>query len=116
MPWTLAHSKEIMPHNTRHQNAMPQRAAQPVHIPASDGYGLSGHFWQGVASASSPMPRQVVVINPATSVAARYYHRFAHFLQQQGMDVLTYDYRGIGLSRPASLRGFEAGWMMWGGA
>lgn len=28
--------------------------------------------------------------------------------------MLTYDYRGIGESRPASLRGFEASWMDWG--
>jgi predicted alpha/beta hydrolase len=30
------------------------------------------------------------------------------------MDVITYDYRGIGESRPDSLRGFEAGWIDWG--
>ena len=66
------------------------------------------------AGLPSPELRPVVVINPATSVAARYYHRFARFLQQQGMDVLSWDYRGIGQSRPASLRGFEAGWLVWG--
>ncbi|WP_255468215.1 alpha/beta fold hydrolase [Achromobacter sp. UMC71] len=60
------------------------------------------------------MPRPVVIINAATSVRCRYYARFAAYLHQHGFDVVTYDYRGIGESRPASLRGFQASWMDWG--
>jgi predicted alpha/beta hydrolase len=56
-----------------------------------------------------------VIINAATSVRCRYYSRFADYLFAQGCDVLTYDYRGIGESRPASLRGFQASWSDWGG-
>jgi predicted alpha/beta hydrolase len=55
-----------------------------------------------------------VIINAATSVRCRYYSRFADYLFAQGCDVLTYDYRGIGESRPASLRGFQASWSDWG--
>jgi predicted alpha/beta hydrolase len=55
-----------------------------------------------------------VIINPATGVLARYYHRYAAFLATHGFDVLTYDYRGIGLSRPVSLRGKHYGWRDWG--
>ncbi len=58
--------------------------------------------------------RPVVIINAATSVRCRYYARFAAYLHQHGFDVVTYDYRGIGESRPASLRGFQASWMDWG--
>lgn len=58
--------------------------------------------------------RALVIINPATSVRCRYYFRFAQYLFDQGLDVLTYDYRGIGESRPESLKGFEAGWLTWG--
>jgi predicted alpha/beta hydrolase len=55
-----------------------------------------------------------VVINPATGVLARYYHFYADFLAGQGFDVLTYDYRGIGLSRPERLRGCGFRWRDWG--
>lgn len=55
-----------------------------------------------------------VIINPATGVLARYYHRYARFLAEHGFDVLTYDYRGIGASRPASLRGCGYRWRDWG--
>lgn len=100
-------------------------APEAIRIPTGDGYTLHGQYWRhaspmelgtAVATAPARMPTQVpvVVINPATSVASRYYSRFARFLQCHGMDVLTYDYRGIGLSRPATLRGFEAGWLIWG--
>lgn len=44
---------------------------------------------------------------------ARRYRRFARFLSDSGIPVLTYDYRGIGLSRPARLRGFVAGIEDW---
>ena len=87
---------------------------QEIHIPAADGYVLKGHWWRHEPGAARNVDVPVVVINPATSVAARYYHRFAAYLQRQGMDVLTYDYRGIGLSRPENLRSFDAGWLMWG--
>jgi len=40
--------------------------------------------------------------------------RFADYLFAHGCDVLTYDYRGIGESRPPSLRGFQANWSDWG--
>ncbi len=55
-----------------------------------------------------------VVINPATGVTARFYHRYARFLAERGFDVLTYDYRGIGLSRPKTLRGCGYRWRDWG--
>lgn len=82
-----------------------------VSFVAGDGYTLRGFCWK------HPQPdrnRPVVIINPATSVRCRYYSRFAAFLYAHGFDVLIYDYRGIGESRPASLRGFEAGWIDWG--
>lgn len=55
-----------------------------------------------------------VIINPATGVLARYYHRYARFLARHGFEVLTYDYRGIGQSRPARLRGCGYRWRDWG--
>lgn len=81
----------------------------PVAFRAADGYTLRGHVW-----AHGTGVRPVVIVNPATSVLSRYYARFAAWLHAAGMDVLTYDYRGIGGSRPPRLRGFEAGWIDWG--
>ncbi|PDT18480.1 alpha/beta hydrolase [Rhizobium sp. J15] len=82
----------------------------PVDIRCSDGVVLGGHLWvsDGAKACGG------VIINPATGVLARYYHYYARFLAAHGFDVLTYDYRGIGLSRPAQLRGCGYRWREWG--
>ena len=56
----------------------------------------------------------MVIINAATSVRCQYYSRFAEYLFSHGLDVMLFDYRGIGVSRTGSLRGFEATWSDWG--
>jgi predicted alpha/beta hydrolase len=85
-------------------------AEQPVEIICHDGVRLGGHFWP--SHKGKPLGR--VIINPATGVLARYYHRYARFLTEHGFDVLTYDYRGIGASRPEKLRGCGHRWHDWG--
>jgi predicted alpha/beta hydrolase len=90
---------------------IPPEKSAPVSFHAEDGYVLRGFAWRHlVADATRP----VVIINPATSVRCRYYARFAAFLHRHGFDVIAYDYRGIGESRPKSLKGFHAGWFDWG--
>ncbi|GHE20985.1 alpha/beta fold hydrolase [Halomonas urumqiensis] len=85
---------------------------KPITLTATDGFHLHGSEWR---HAPADPARPVVVINPATSVASRYYHRFAAYLHEHGRDVVTYDYRGIGASRPsASLRRCKANWFVWG--
>jgi len=83
---------------------------EPVHIVCQDGTSLGAHLWP----AATGMCCGKVIINAATGVQARYYHRYARFLSDHGFTVLTYDYRGIGLSRPASLRGYACRWADWG--
>lgn len=83
--------------------------SQPVMLACGDGVRLHGHLWQGRTQSAGR-----VIINPATGVLARYYHRYAAFLAGQGFVVLTWDYRGIGLSRPANLRGCGYRWRDWG--
>jgi alpha-beta hydrolase superfamily lysophospholipase len=83
----------------------------PLSVQTDDGHVLRGFVWRHRTAADG---RPVVIINPATSVRCRYYARFASFLHRHGFDVVTYDYRGIGESRPSSLRGFHAGWIDWG--
>ncbi|PYY89705.1 alpha/beta hydrolase [Pseudomonas sp. TKO26] len=79
--------------------------------PAADGFVLGGFAWRHPQADPS---RPVVIINAATSVRCRYYLRFADYLFANGFDVMTYDYRGIGESRPASLKGLKASWSDWG--
>jgi predicted alpha/beta hydrolase len=81
-----------------------------IRIVCADGVVLRGHWWK----ASRRQDAAVVVINPATGVLARYYHHYARFLAGHGFDVLTYDYRGIGLSRPEKLAGCGYDWRQWG--
>jgi predicted alpha/beta hydrolase len=87
-------------------------APSPFAVQAADGFALSGFSWRH--HACDRRARPAVIINPATSVRCHYYFRFAAFLFREGFDVLCYDYRGIGVSRPATLRGFDAGWLDWG--
>lgn len=81
-----------------------------VEIDCQDGVALRGHIWPHARSEK----RATVIVNPATGVLARYYHRYAAFLASHGFDVITYDYRGIGASRPASLRSCGYRWRDWG--
>jgi predicted alpha/beta hydrolase len=83
---------------------------RPITIACRDGVTLRGHLW----ARSGWHSHGIVIVNPATGVLARYYHYFAGFLAERGFDVLTYDYRGIGLSRPERLRGLCCRWSDWG--
>ncbi len=84
--------------------------AQELTFTTRDGVALRGHFWPRNGQAANGR----VMINPATGVLARYYHRYAQFLNEHGFDVFTYDYRGIGLSRPEQLKGVRWRWSDWG--
>ncbi len=83
--------------------------ASPVTIPARDGYPLRATLHLPRRAA----PAGLVLVSAATSVPARYYDPFASVLSACGLAALTYDYRGIGASRPARLRGFGARMRDW---
>ncbi|MDH4986043.1 alpha/beta fold hydrolase [Aminobacter anthyllidis] len=83
---------------------------RPIELACHDGVTLRGHIWPHVRGDKSG----TVIVNPATGVLARFYHRYAAFLAGRGFDVITYDYRGIGASRPASLRHCGHRWRDWG--
>ncbi|MCH9651151.1 MAG: alpha/beta fold hydrolase [Deltaproteobacteria bacterium] len=80
-----------------------------IQIPASDGFLLAATVLEPSKDPSIPM----VIINSATAVKRGYYLRFAQFLAQEGFRVVTFDYRGVGGSRPPSLKGFEAKMQHW---
>ncbi len=75
---------------------------------AADGYRLSALHYPAIGA-----PRGRIVVAGATGVPQRFYRRFAQFAASRGHATLTLDYRGIGLSRPASLRGFRMDYRDW---
>jgi predicted alpha/beta hydrolase len=81
----------------------------PVRLKAADGYELSATKYP----AKEPVRGHIVVAG-ATGVPQGFYRRFAVHACDQGFTVLTLDYRGIGQSRPATLKGFEASFLDWG--
>lgn len=82
-------------------------APEVKRIDAADGYPLAATLYRGTSDDT------VVLINSATAVPRRFYQRFASWLQEHGWTAVTYDYRGIGDSKPASLRGFGARMRDW---
>lgn len=76
-----------------------------VRLRTEDGVILGATFH---AAARPRGPRRVAVLHGGAGILQQRYRHFAAFLAEWGIPVLTYDYRGIGASRPASLRGFRA--------
>jgi len=76
-------------------------------VPAADGFELAATLY------TSDGADTVVLINSATAVPRRFYGAFAAYVQGLGWSAVTYDYRGIGGSRPSSLRGFGARMRDW---
>lgn len=76
---------------------------------AADGYPLAAHRYH-----STTPPRAHLVVGGATAVPQGFYKRFAQHVAAQGVDVLTLDYRGIGLSAPGTLKGFRMNYLDWG--
>ena len=79
-----------------------------ISFPAVDGYGLGATLFLPRGAK-----RHAVLINSATAVPRKIYKGFAGYLARRGCAVLTYDYRGIGDSRPRSLVGFKASMSDW---
>ena len=82
-----------------------------IQIAATDGYPLGATLHYADDSAQ---PQLLAIINCATGVKASYYARYARFLADHGYLVISWDYRGIGRSRPASLRRLQASKRDWG--
>lgn len=58
--------------------------------------------------------RKIILINSATGVKQQVYFSFAQFFTEKGFTVITYDYRGIGLSKPQKMKNFKASMRIWG--
>ena len=78
-------------------------------IPAKDGFLLAATLH----TKQQPTTKGIIIINEGTAIPQKLYLPYANFLAEQGYDVVTYDYRGIGDSKPKSLKNFEASIIDW---
>jgi len=78
-------------------------------ISATDGYGLKAILRKPIGVSNG-----MVQIHCGTGIPQKLYANFASFLSENGYTTLTFDYRGIGMSKPKSLKGFEAHIRDWG--
>jgi predicted alpha/beta hydrolase len=79
-----------------------------VEFAARDGYRLAGTLYR----PRTPN-RRAVLFQAAAGVKQEFYGKFAEYLAERGFAALTFDYRGIGRSRPPKLRGFKARMRDW---
>ena len=85
-----------------------QTQTQTLTLLTMDGYPIAATLYH-----ASGAPRGRIVMAGATGVPQRFYRRFAQFAAAQGYTTLTLDYRGIGQSRPPTLRGFRMDYRDW---
>ena len=78
-----------------------------------DQYKLVGTFYKGTTTSSKSARKKSaasILLSSATAVKQTFYRHLATHLANEGYNVLTYDYRGIGdscQSLKSSLRGFD---------
>jgi predicted alpha/beta hydrolase len=85
-----------------------EAVVQDTTLAARDGYPLAATVF-----APAAPPTAAVVINSGAAVPRKIYRGFASYLAERGGAAVTYDYRGVGGSRPASLKGFSARMRDW---
>lgn len=83
-------------------------AMRPVALEAADGYALGATHFPVVGRIHGR-----IVVAGATAVPQGFYRRFAEHASARGFETLTFDYRGIGRSRPRSLKGFRMHLLDW---
>ncbi|MCA4898263.1 MAG: alpha/beta fold hydrolase [Bacteroidota bacterium] len=79
-----------------------------ITITARDGYPLAATWRQ----PSTDM-KGVIQFHGGTGIPQQVYGNLAAFLSEQGYATITFDYRGIGESKPETLRGFQASLHDW---
>lgn len=88
---------------------------QAIELHTPDGARIAARFYR--PDSQVQLPRALVVIGGAMGVRQDYYRPFAQWLAEQGFVAATFDYRGMGDSRPRelrkSLRGFKADLFDW---
>lgn len=83
---------------------------QQLNITCKDGYSLSATFYD-IAFSTTNLP---ILICPATGITQGFYRAFAEWLNEQGYQVLVFDFRGIGASLHGPLKKSDASIQDWG--
>lgn len=84
---------------------------EDLRIAATDGMPLAATIFRPDNSAQD---NPFVLITSAVGAKRAFYKKFATYICDHGFSVLSFDYRGIGDSRPKSLCRFEATMSDWG--
>lgn len=74
-----------------------------------DGFNLSVKIFEPENAIG-----KLLIINSATGVKQQVYFSFAKYMSQNGFTVITYDYSGIGESKPKKMKGFQSSMRTWG--
>ena len=82
---------------------------QEILIQAKDGFNLSATLRE----PSNESIKGVVQIQCGAGIKQSFYTNFATYLSENGYATVTFDYRGIGKSKPKTLKGFDASLIEW---
>ena len=77
-------------------------------LPTADGFPTIATRFE-----AQGLRRGQLIVAGATGVPQRFYRAFARYASERGYETLTLDYRGVGLSKPRSLRGFRMDYLDW---
>jgi predicted alpha/beta hydrolase len=76
-------------------------------VTAKDGYPLAAIKY------SAKKPKANIILAGATGVPQAFYRRFSEYVVTQGYNVITFDYRGIGRSKPTDFKNFDSNFLEW---
>jgi pimeloyl-ACP methyl ester carboxylesterase len=82
-------------------------AVRHLALTASHGFPLAARHYR------ADQAKATIVLASATGVPQDFYSRFCVYAAARGYDVVTVDYRGIGGSAPATLKGFRVDYRDW---
>jgi predicted alpha/beta hydrolase len=89
---------------------------QELIIQTQDGYQIAASLFTPESEPLSQKPeiKATIIINSATGVLRQYYNAFSQYLCEQGLQVISYDYRGIGGSRTQDMGDKNLSMVNWG--
>lgn len=91
---------------------MPDSKPGKISFESRDGFILQGEWHP--AETTSGLNRLAAIISPGMGIPARFYRPFARHLARRGLDVMLFDFRGIGWSGVPDLSRLEANATIWG--
>lgn len=81
---------------------------EKIRLTTTDGYEIAATKYYPKTAVKGH-----IVVAGATGVPQRFYRHFAEYARSKGFATLTLDYRGIGESKPDTLKGFNATYLDW---